>query len=174
MPLGLFCICMEKMLNVATVLKPQGIRGEVKVKVYLDDAEDLKGFKTLYIGGEEYTVLSVRASGEVAYLALKGVADRNAAELLRGKEVEALREDCPELPDGTYYIADLLGCAVVYENGENVGDIVAVTPARTDIYTLQTPKGEVSFAAAEGVILEIDVEKKKITVNKKRFKEVSV
>lgn len=165
---------MEDKLNVATVLKPQGIRGEIKVKVYLDDAEDLKGFKTLFVGGEEYAVLSVRASGEFAYLALKGVADRNAAELLRGKEVEALREDCPELPDGTYYIADLLGCSVVYENGDGVGKVVSVTPARTDIYTLQTPGGEVSFAAAEGVIADVDVQKKVITVNKKRFKEVSV
>lgn len=161
-------------LTVGAVLKPQGIRGEVKVKVYLDDGEDLKNFKTLFVGGEEYGVLSVRASGEYAYVALRGVADRNAAELLRGKEMEVWREDCPPLPEGTYYIADLLGCAVVYENGDGVGEVISVTPARTDVYTLRTPKGEVSFAAAEGVIGEVDVAHKKITVNKKRFKEVSV
>lgn len=165
---------MEEKLNIATVLKPQGIRGEIKVKVYLDDSGDLKQFKTLFIGGDEYAVINVRASGEYAYLALKGVADRNAAELLRGKEIEVNRSDCPVLPEGTYYIADLLGCAVVYENGETVGEVTAVTPAKTDIYTLQTQKGEVSFAAAEGVISDVDVDKKIITVNKKRFKEVSV
>ena len=52
--------------------------------------------------------------------------------------------------------------------------VVSVTPAKTDVYTLETPKGEVSFAAAEGVIESVDVENKRITVNKKRFKEVSV
>lgn len=164
---------MEK-LTVATVLKPQGIRGELKVKALCDSAEDLKGLKRVFLDGVEYAVLSVRAQGEVGYLSLKGVFDRNAAELLRGKEIEAYRADMPTLPDGTYYIADLTDCEVETSGGEYIGKVVSVTPARTDIYTLETPKGQVSFAAAEGVIEEVDVENKKITVNKKRFKEVSV
>lgn len=165
---------MENTLTVATILKPQGIRGEVKVKALCDSAEDLKGLKRVYIGGVEYGVLSVRAQGEVGYIALKGVFDRNAAELLRGKDIDALREDMPPLPDDRFYIADLTGCAVVTSSGEDIGEVISVTPARTDIYTLQTPKGEVSFAAAEGVIEEVDIPNKKIIVNKKRFKEVSV
>lgn len=165
---------MDDRLTVATVLKPQGIRGEIKVKVLCDEAEDLKGLKCVIVDGEEYGVLGVRGSGDFAYLALKGVFDRNAAELLRGKDIEAYREDLPPLPEGTYYIADLTGCKVVASAGEEIGEVISVTPARTDIYTLQTPKGEVSFAAAEGVIEDVDVENKIITVNKKRFKEVSV
>lgn len=161
-------------LTVATILKPQGIRGEVKVKVFLDDAEDLKEIKQVYISGEKYTVLNVRGAGDIAYVALRGIADRNAAELLRGKDIEALREDCPPLPEGRYYIGDLTGCKVVTSSGEEIGEVTSVTPARTDIFTIDTPKGEVSFAAAEGVILDVDVENKIITVDKKRYKEVSV
>lgn len=161
-------------LTVATILKPQGIRGEVKVKVHLDSAEDMKEIKRVYISGEEYAILNVRASGEFAFIALRGIADRNAAELLRGREMEALREDCPPLPEGRYYIGDLTGCKVITSSGEHVGEVTSVTPARTDIFTLSTPKGEVSFAAAEGVILEVDLESSIITVDKKRFKEVSV
>jgi len=165
---------MENKLTVALVAKPQGIRGEIKVKVLLDSAEDLKEYKRLFIGGVEYSVLGMRAQGEFAYIALKGVADRNAAELLRGKEVEVLRGDCPPLPEGRYFIADLLGCEVVYQSGESVGFVKEVMPARTDVFVLDTPKGELSFAAAEGVISDVDAEAKKITVVKKRFKEVSV
>ena len=73
---------MQDYLTVATILKPQGIRGEVKVKALTDTAEDLKAFKKLLIDGVEYPVLSVRAQGEFAFLGLKGIADRNAAELL--------------------------------------------------------------------------------------------
>ena len=109
-----------------------------------------------------------------AYLALKGIFDRNAAELLRGKFIDAYRCDLPELPDDTFYIADLIGCEVVTGSGEAVGKVISVTPAHTDIYTLQSDKGEISFAAAEGVIESVDVQSKIITVNKKRFKEVSV
>lgn len=161
-------------LTVAIIVKPQGIRGEVKIKALCDSAEDLLGIKRLYIDGVEYGVIGVRAQGEIGYISLKGVFDRNAAELLRGKEIEALRSDMPELPEGTYYIADLTGCEVVTSNGESVGEVISVTPARTDIYTLKTPKGELSFAAAEGVIETVDTQNKIITVNKKRFKEVSV
>ncbi|MDE7329744.1 MAG: ribosome maturation factor RimM [Clostridia bacterium] len=165
---------MNDKLTVAVILKPQGIRGEVKVKALCNSAEDLLGLKRVFIGGEEYSVLGARGQGDFAYIALRGVFDRNAAELLRGKEIEALRADMPELPEGTYYIADLTGCAVVTSSGESIGEVISVTPAHTDIYTLSTPKGEVSFAAAEGVIESVDTENKIITVNKKRFKEVSV
>lgn len=161
-------------LTVGSILKPQGIRGEVKVKVYLDSAEDLKKIKQVYISGEKYAVLNVRASGGYAYVTLRGVADRNAAEELRGKELEALREDCPPLPEGRYYIGDLVGCKVTFSSGEEAGEVISVTPAHTDIFTLSTPKGEVSFAAAEGVISDVNLKEKIITVDKKRFKEVSV
>ena len=153
---------------------PQGIRGEIKVKALTDSAEDLKAFKKIRIDGVEYSVLSVRASGEFAYLGLKGIADRNAAELLRGKDIEVDRTDAPELPDGRYYIVDLIGCEVVNERGDLIGKVTSVTPAKTDIYTLDKNGKEITFAAAEGVITDIDVGAGKITVNAKRFKEVSL
>ena len=155
-------------------MKPQGIRGEVKVKSLCDSAEDLKAFKKLIIDGVEYSVLSVRAAGEFAYLTLRGIADRNAAELLRGKEMQALRSDLPQLPDGRYYIADLTGCTVVNERGDRLGEVIYVTPAKTDVYTLLSNGKEINFAAADGVITEVDVAAKKITVNGKRFREVSL
>ena len=133
---------MEDKLNVAIVLKPQGIRGEVKVKALCDSAEDLKGLKRVFIDGVEYGVLGVRAQGETGYISLKGIFDRNAAEHLRGKDIFALRDDMPPLPEDRFYIADLTGCAVVASSGEEIGEVVSVTPARTDIYTITTTKGE--------------------------------
>lgn len=161
-------------LTVATVLKPQGIRGEIKVKALTDSAEDLTAFKKLIIGGEEYSVMSIRVQGEFAYLGLKGIADRNAAELLRGKDAEVLRSDAPELPEGRFYIVDLIGCEVFTERGDLLGRVSSVTPAKTDIYTITQGGREITFAAADGVITDVDVEAGKITVNGKRFKEVSL
>ena len=161
-------------ITVAIVLKPQGIRGEVKVKAMTDSAEDLSAFKSVLIDGVDYSVLSVRAQGEFAYLSLKGIADRNAAELLRGKEVEVERADMPSLPDGRYYIADLIGCTVVNERGDILGTVEDVTPAKTDIFTLKKDGKSIMFPAADGVILQVDEKSKKIIVNSKRFKEVSI
>ena len=161
-------------ITVAIILKPQGIRGEVKVKAMTDTAEALSAFKSVFIDGVDYSVLSVRAQGEFAYLSLKGIADRNAAELLRGKNIEVDRADMPSLPDGTYYIGDLIGCLVVNERGDVLGTVEDVTPAKTDIFTLKRDAKTIMFPAADGVILNVDEENKKITVNGKRFKEVSI
>ena len=163
---------MPETIVIGEILKPQGVRGEVKVKPLLDDAADMRHFKKVYIGGKEYKVLSCRADAQAAYLALSGVADRDAAELLRGKQVEALRADAPALEEGRYYIVDIVGCDVIADSGERLGQIADVIPAHTDIYVLHNGEKEGMFPAADGVILEVDTESKIITVDKKRFFEV--
>lgn len=165
---------MEKLI-IGNIIKPQGIKGEVKVKPYTDTPEDMKSFREVYIGDEKYKLLYVRAAGGFAYMGLRGVADRNAAELLRGKDISADRDEAPALDEGKYYIVDIIGCSVFYEDGEKIGKISDVTPAATDIYTLSSEgKNDVMFPAVKGVVLNVDVAAKKITVDKKRFAEVSV
>ena len=164
---------MEKFLNIAMVLKPQGIRGEIKVMPHTDSPDDICGFSQVIIGDQKYKVLACRAAGGFAYLTLRGVADRNAAELLRGKSVLADRAESPALPEGRVYIADLIGCAVVTEQGEELGKVLDVTPARTDIYTISCGEKQVLFAAAEGVIVSIDEAAGKIVVNAERFRQVA-
>ncbi len=161
-------------LVVGTVLKPQGIRGEIKIKPFTDSAETFRAFKRVFLGGEEYKVLSVRTGDGFVYLGLRGVPDRNAAELLRGREVTILREEAPALPEGSYYIADLLGSEIVTETGEVLGTLTGITQASTDVYTMSANGREILFPAAKGVVQQVDVENKKITVDRKRFFEVAV
>ena len=163
-----------KTLTVGTILKPQGIRGELKVKPFTDSAETFRKFGSVRIDGEAYKVLSVRTGDGMVYLALRGVPDRNAAELLRGKPVEILREEAPALPEGSYYIADLLGAEIVTETGEVLGHLKDVTKAGTDIYTLETGEKEVMFPAVKGLVLSVDVAAGKIVLDEKRYREVAV
>lgn len=165
---------MHKFLTVATVLKPQGIRGEIKVMPQTDSAEDLKDFTSVLIGDTKYKVLACRAAGGYAFLTLRGIADRNAAELLRGKEVLVDRSEAPELPEDRVYIADVIGCRLLTTEGELLGEVTDVTPARTDIYTISVGDKEIMFPAADGVILSVDTENGIVTVDKKRFEEVAL
>lgn len=165
---------MEKQLIIGEVLKPQGIRGELKIKPFTDSAEDFRGLKRVFLGGEEFKVLSVRVGDGAVFLGLRGVPDRNAAELLRGREVAIPREEAPEPEEGRYYIADLLGAEIVTEEGATLGTLVAIRQAATDIYTLLQDGKEILFPAADGVITDVDVDNKRITVSEKRFKEVAV
>ncbi|MDE5548550.1 MAG: ribosome maturation factor RimM [Clostridia bacterium] len=165
---------MEKQLIIGEVLKPQGIRGELKIKPFTDTADDFRGLKRVFLGGEEYKVLSVRVGDGAVFLGLRGVPDRNAAELLRGREVSIPREEAPEPEEGRYYIADLLGSEIVTEEGTSLGTLTAIRQAATDVYTLMQGEKEILFPAAAGVITGIDLENKRITVSEKRFKEVAV
>lgn len=165
---------MNEYLTVATVLKPQGIRGEIKVMPQTDSADDIKSLPFVMIDGTRYKVLSCRTAGGFAYLALSGIADRNAAELLRGKDIKVSREEAPKLPEGRVYIADVVGCMVLADDGTDLGEVTDVTPAHTDIYTVASKGKKIMFPAADGVILSIDIALRTVTVSKKRFEEVVV
>lgn len=167
---------MEEFLTVAKIVKPQGIKGELKVFALTDSPSDLCNFVKVYVGGNPYKMLNVRpCGGDCAIVALGGICDRNAAELLRGAEVQVRREDAPALPEGRYYIADVIGCKAVYESGAGVGTVKSVTPARCDIYEVEKENGSrLVFPAAEGVIEKIDVLSGVVVLNKKRLSEVAM
>ena len=162
-------------LVIAEVLKPQGIRGEIKVKTFTDEPENVKAFKTVYIDGNPYKILSFRVGGDgAAYLGLRGIPDRNAAELLRGKIIEGERDDGPVLDEGQYYIVDILGLLCETEEGEALGTVTDISNFSSDIYTIEKAGKKILFPAVKGVIKRVDLENKKLVVDKKVFDEIAV
>ena len=165
---------MERLV-IAEVLRPQGIRGELKVKPFTDTPEDVKSFGSVYIDGKPYKILSFRTDGKgAAYLGLRGIPDRNAAELFRGKKIEGDRNDAPELEEGTYYIVDMLGLSCETEEGEFLGTLCDVQILSSDIYTLEKDGKKILFPVVGGVVVDVDMENKKLIVNKKKFDEIAV
>ena len=162
-------------LIIAEVLKPQGIRGEIKVKTFTDAPENVKAFKTVYIDGNPYKILSFRVGNDgAAYLGIRGIPDRNAAELLRGKTIEGERDDGPILEEGQYYIVDILGLSCETEEGEALGTVTDISNFSSDIYTIEKAGKKILFPAVKGVIKRVDLENKKLVVDKKIFDEIAV
>ena len=165
---------MERLI-IAEVLKPQGIRGELKIKTYTDAHEDVRAFKTVYIDKNAYKVRSFRVGeGSLAYLGLRGIPDRNAAELLRGKKIEGDREEAPALEEGRYYIVDILGLTAVTEDGDVLGTVKDISPLSSEVYTLEKDGKQILFPAVRGVVKKVDLENRRLIVDKKRFNEVAV
>src|SRR5205085_2342016 len=77
-------------------------------------------------GGVERRLLSVRAAGKGAVARFDGIADRSAAEALRGTLIEVDRSALPPLAEGEYYHADLIGLSAVDPAGAPIGTVVAV------------------------------------------------
>lgn len=162
-------------LIIAEVLKPQGIRGEIKVKTFTDAPENVKAFKTVYIDGNPYKILSFRVGNDgAAYLGLRGVPDRNAAELLRGKTIEGERDDGPILDEGQYYIVDILGLICETEDGQMLGVVTDISNFSSDIYTIEKAGKKILFPAVKGVIKRVDLENKKLIVDKAIFDQIAV
>ena len=165
---------MEKLV-IGEVLKPQGIRGELKIKTFTDAPETVKAFKTLYIDGMPYKILSFRVGGDgFAYVGLRGIVDRNSAELYRGKKIEGDRDDAPLLEEGQYYIVDILGLSCETEDGEVLGVVTDISNLASDIYTIEKAGKKILFPAVKGVIKKVDIHGKKLIVDKTVFDEIAV
>ena len=80
----------------------------------------------LYVGGVKRRLLAVRDANKAAVARFEGIADRSAAEALRGSLVEVERSALPQLEEGEYYHADLIGLEVVDREGKPVGSVVGV------------------------------------------------
>lgn len=162
-------------LIIGEVLKPQGIRGELKVKTFTDFPEDVKAFGTVYIDDQPYKILSFRVGNDgAAYIGLRGIPDRNAAELFRGKKLEGEREDAPALEEGRYYIVDILGLSCETETGEVLGVVTDVQSVASDIYTIEKAGKRILFPAVKGVVKKVDLNAKKLIVDKAIFDEIAV
>ena len=162
-------------LIIAEVLKPQGIRGELKIKTFTDFPQDVKAFKTVYIDDTPYKILSFRVGNDgSAFIGLRGIPDRNSAELFRGKKLEGERADAPDLAEGQYYIVDILGLSCETEDGEILGVVTDISNLSSDIYTIEKAGKKILFPAVKGVVVRVDLDAKKLIVDKKIFDEIAV
>lgn len=165
---------MERLV-IAEVLKPQGIRGELKIKTFTDSPEDVKEFGTVYIDDQPYKILSFRVGNDgAAYVGLRGVMDRNAAELFRGKLLRGDREDGPPLEEGQYYIVDIIGLTCETESGEALGVVKDITKLSSDVYTIEKDGKQILFPAVKGVVKRVDLANGKVIVDEAVFNEIAV
>lgn len=150
-------------LLLGEILRPQGIRGEVKVKHYTDDPKRFQELQTIFFHENgsylPQKVLKSRNFQDDVYLLLEGYTDRNAAETLRGKEIWIDREHSLPLEDNRIFIADLIGVPVTGHKGKHIGSLKEViSTGRVDIYIVDTPDGELSLPALKTVVLSLTTE----------------
>ena len=132
---------MEKQfLETGEIVSTHGIRGEVKILPWADSPEFLLQFKTLYLNGKPYAVESARVHKTCVLAKLGGVETPEQAMRLRGQTVSVDREGLT-LPEGTVFIADLIGCRVLDDDGAEIGKIKDVlTMPSSDVYVIEGEK----------------------------------
>ena len=115
-----------KRIALAAVAGAHGIKGELRLKLFTESVENLKRYESVFVAGVERKLQSVRAGSSGAIARLSGIADRSAAEALRGSVIEVDRSALPALEPGEYYHADLIGLACCDRDGRELGRVLGI------------------------------------------------
>lgn len=157
-----------RFLIVGQVRAPHGVRGEVRVQILTDFPERFRQGADVWIGPEprRYVIQKARFHEGDVLIKLVGLDDRNAVESLRGAEVSVPVEQAMPLPEGTFYVHQIIGLDVWTEEGERLGKITEVLslPAN-DIYVVNAAQDEIWLPAIADVVLDIDLERRRMTVH---------
>lgn len=156
-----------------TVVKPQGIKGELKAKILADDFSSVSSVKKLYDEkGNEYTVKLIKnAFNGFAFITLSSVLTRNDAELFRGVTFYAQKSAINKRKTD-YFIADIIGLKVIVD-GEDFGVVVDVIQANVDMFDVKLNSGKKAyFPFLNSLEIQFDFEKKELYVSKDKLSGV--
>ena len=153
----------ERFIEAGEIVNTHGVRGEVKIMPWTDTPEFLRDIKTLYIDGKAMRVLASRVHKGAVLATLEGVEDVNAAIRLKGRRVFIDRDDAA-LPEGRFFIQDIMGAEVVTEAGERVGTLAEVIDAPAGMIYVVRGETEHLIPAVPEFILRTDADAGVITV----------
>jgi 16S rRNA processing protein RimM len=116
-------------IRVARIGAAHGIRGEVKLWSFTEDPMAVASYGPLETedGARRFEIEAVRPGKSFLVARIAGIDDRNAAEKLRNTDLFVPRDRLPRIEDtDTFYHADLVGLAVVSEDGAALGTVIAI------------------------------------------------
>lgn len=164
---------MAEFMNVGKVVNTHGIRGELKI-MPLTDFPEVRFAKNaeLFLFTPDnrpvpVTVESARLHKNMYIVRLKEYGNINEVEKFKGGIAKVSKENLAELEEGEYYFHQIVGCAVITEEGETLGTISEIlTPGANDVWVVKTSAGkEVLIPVIDDVVLDVDVEQKLVKIH---------
>ena len=162
---------MQEYFEVGQIVNTFGIKGQIKVVPFTDDLERFEELKTVLIEKNkkllEYKIEEVKYQKNMVLLKLENINDINEAEKYKGCYLKIHRKDAKKLPEGTYFIADLIGLDVYTDDGKILGKVDDIyNYGSSDIYVVKNELGkQILLPAIDDVILQVDLENEKIVVH---------
>ena len=153
-------------IEIGGIARAHGIKGEVVVITHDPDSETLGKVASIWIDGTEYKIRGARDTQRGWLVALEGIATRNDAERLQGKQIEVDRSAL-ELDEEDVLLDDLVGCECQLPDGTPWGEIVAVDVSNPHQDLLVIHHGEVErmLPLIDEFVTEIDLDKAIVTVD---------
>jgi len=166
------------MIEIARILKPHGIRGDLKVRLFSDNLDAFAQRGYAYVSkGSEYertAYTAVRIDAPFIYVHFNGVDTRNDAEAICGTSLYIHREEMEAPDEGEYYVVDLIGVKIVNDEGNELGILKEVLQnGAADVYVVKG-KNSFMFPALKRVIQSVDLNAGEIRVSAEALAEVAV
>ena len=145
------------------IVNTHGCRGGVKIEPWCDSPAVFASLPAVYLlENGAYTPLRVRRASVLGNrfisAELEGVDSMEKAEALRNKVLYAKREDL-KIPEGNYLVAELIGLPVKSKEGTPLGKLAdIIRPAATDIYVIDTEKGQVMVPVVAEFVYSVSME----------------
>ena len=162
---------MKEYLELGQIVNVRGLKGEVKLNSFAEDDKVFETLKTVFVKKKnemlEKKIEKVSYTKNQVVLKFKDCNSIDEAEALRNTYLLVKKEDLGELPEGVYYLADLIGLDVYTEEGELLGKVDDIySTGANDIYVVKNEEGkEKLLPGIDEVIKNIDIDSGKITVN---------
>lgn len=158
------------LLEVGKIVNTHGLKGEVKVVPWTDSPEVFEDIEYVYVKKkteyERLDIAGLKYQKNNLIVRFSQFNHINDAEFYKNQVIYAERDMLGELPEGVYYIADLIGSDIVTEDGEKIGVLSDVfNTGSNDIYEVKREgKKNLLLPVIDEVVLNIDIENKRITV----------
>lgn len=162
---------MNKYLELGQIVNVKGLKGEVKVNSFTDDNTKFERIPKVFLKRKEtlkeYEIEKVGYAKNQVIIKFKNVNTVEEAESLRNSYIVVDRKIFGELPEGVYYIADLIGLDVFTEANEYLGKVDDIfSTGSNDVYVVKDELGKQKLLPGiDEVIKQIDLELGKIIVN---------
>lgn len=160
---------IKSFLELGVITGTHGVKGEMRFDPWCDAPDFAKKFKTLYFDSEgknDIKVISARVHGNMVLLKLDGIDSVERAQTMRGKVLFMRRSDA-RLPKGTWFVQELVGCAVLdADSGVSYGTLTEVSgTGANDVWHVTSADGtEYLLPAIPDVIVSTDAAENRILI----------
>lgn len=162
---------MKDILEIGQIVNTRGLRGEVKVNSFSQDSKRFEKLDVIYIKEnnelKSYKIEKVTYNKNQVILKLENINHIDYAEKLRNKYIYVKKSQLEDLPEGVYYISDLIGLDVYDEKSNYLGKVDDIFSTKSnDVYVIKNELGVTKLLpGTDEVIKNIDLDNKKIVVN---------
>jgi 16S rRNA processing protein RimM len=155
---------MEDTIIIGQIINTHGIKGELKIYPLTDDIRRFRKLKNILVDDIEKEVVWCKLQSDRVILKIEGIDSIEQAMMYKNKYIEVRREDAVKLPEGRYFVADIINCKVIDTNGVEFGAVHDVIFTKNnDVYWVKGNK-ELLVPVLENIVVDIDINKKEILI----------